>query len=101
LTKAGYTVLTAANGIEALDVYRSHQASVALVLLDLIMPEMGGKQCLEELLKINPGVRVLIASGFSPYGSAEDQNQAGARGFVGKPYGIRQLLNTVREILDS
>ena len=57
LRMAGYRVLTATNGREALEVYRSNQDRIALVILDLIMPEMGGKQCLEELLKIDPKVK--------------------------------------------
>ncbi len=101
LTRAGYTVLTATNGKEALEVYRNQKNRIALVLLDLIMPEMGGKQCLEELLEINPGAKVLIASGYSPNSLTKETTEVGARGFVSKPYDIRQLLETVREVLDS
>jgi len=72
-----------------------------LVILDLIMPEMGGTQCLEELLKIDPEVKVLIASGYSAGGETKRTNETEARGFVGKPYDIRQLLQTVREVLDE
>ena len=61
LERSGYTVLTAANGKEALDLYNREMGKISLVILDLIMPEMGGKQCLEELLKIDPKARVLIA----------------------------------------
>ena len=64
LTSVGYKVLTASTGREALDMYTKARDEISLVILDLIMPEMGGKQCLEELLKIDPGVKVLISSGF-------------------------------------
>ena len=101
LRMAGYTVLAATNGIEALEVYRAKQARIALVLLDLMMPEMGGKRCLEELLKLNPRVKVVIASGYSANGPTKDVLSAGAKGFVHKPYDLRQMLEVVREVLDA
>ena len=101
LRMAGYRVLTATNGIEALEVYRSNQDRIALVLLDLMMPEMGGKQCLEELLKINPRVKVVIASGYSANGPTKDALASGAKGFVNKPYDIRQVLAVVRGVIDE
>jgi two-component system cell cycle sensor histidine kinase/response regulator CckA len=101
LTEARYKVLTANNGREAVEVYRSNRDEVALVLLDLIMPDIGGKQCLEELLKINSKVKVVIASGYSVNGQARDVMDCGAKGFVSKPYGMRDLLEVVRRVLDS
>ena len=101
LSKAGYTVLTAGNGKEALDLYRSNKGNISLVILDLIMPEMDGKQCLEELLKINPGAKVLVASGYSADGPTKEALQGGAKGFVSKPFDMGQLLQTVRKVLDE
>ncbi|MEW6352373.1 MAG: response regulator, partial [Thermodesulfobacteriota bacterium] len=101
LTKAGYTVLTAGNGKDALEVYRKEQNRIALVVLDLIMPEMGGRQCLEEILRINPAGKVLIASGYSANGRTKETMEIGAAGFVAKPYDVRQLLEMVRNVLDS
>jgi len=101
LIHAGYTVLTAVNGQEALEIYERQRADISLVILDLIMPEMGGRECLEELLKINPDVKVLIASGFSVNGPTRDGIEGGARGFVGKPFDMKQLLQTVRKVLDE
>ena len=100
LTMAGYTVLTAANGKEGLEVYRSNKDRIALVLLDLIMPVMGGKQCLERLLEINPKVKVVITSGYSVEGHTKETLEAGAKGFVGKPYQMKDLLGTARKVLD-
>ena len=65
LSQAGYTVLTASNGQEALDVYRRDKSRISLVILDLNMPVMDGKRCLKELLKIDPELKILIASGFA------------------------------------
>ena len=59
LTKHGYTVLKAANGREALDLFKKERSQISLVILDLIMPEMGGTECLKELLKIDPQVTSL------------------------------------------
>ncbi|MBI5251114.1 MAG: PAS domain S-box protein [Desulfomonile tiedjei] len=101
LERSGYKVLAAANGTEALDLYPTKKREVSLVILDLIMPEMGGKQCLEELLKINPQVKVLIASGYSAASQAQDTIEVGAKGFVNKPYNIQLMLKAVRDALNS
>jgi CheY-like chemotaxis protein len=100
LAIAGYKVLTASNGREALAIYANAQGEVSLVVLDLIMPQMGGKQCLEQLLKINPKVKVLISTGHFSNGSAEETRGSGARGFVSKPYTRNQFLRAVRQTLD-
>ena len=101
LSKSGYKVITASNGKEALDVYERRGSEIALVILDLIMPEMGGKQCLEGLLSLDPAVKVVIASGFSADGQTKDTLAAGAKGFINKPYDIRQMLEVVRAVLDE
>ncbi len=101
LERSGYTVLTASGGKEALELYRREREKISLVILDVIMPEMGGKQCLEELLRIDPNARILIASGYSGEGPAKDALQGGAKRFVSKPFDMRQLLQTVRKVLDG
>lgn len=89
LTRSGYKVLTAGDGKEALEVYRRNKEQISLVVLDLIMPEMGGKQCLDGLLKIDPGVKVLVASGYSVNGPTDDALEAGAVDFIRKPFDAR------------
>jgi len=101
LERSGYTVLTAVNGEEALDLYNRERGKISLVILDLIMPEMGGSQCLEKLLRFDPKARILIASGYSADGPTKEVLQGGAKGFVSKPFDMRQLLQTVREVLDE
>ena len=101
LTRAGYTVLTATNGRDALDLYRNQKSDISLVLLDLIMPEMGGKECFQELVNINPQVRVILSSGFLSNGTTEEATVLGVKGLVEKPYNMRQLLGLVREVLDE
>ncbi len=97
----GYIVLTADSGEEALEVYVSHREEISLIILDLIMPGMGGNRCLEELLRIDPDVRVLVASGYSSNGLSQDAKGRGARGFVSKPYDAKEILIAIRSLLDK
>ncbi len=101
LSKAGYNVLTATNGREALDIFEKERTRIALVILDLIMPEIGGKECLEELRRIDPQLKVLIASGLSDAASVRESIRIGAKGFMYKPFKSRELLRQVRKVLDE
>jgi PAS domain S-box-containing protein len=101
LEKFGYTVLSVADGQEALDVYEKEQGNISLVILDIIMPRMDGKQCLDQLLLINPAVKVIISSGVGQDALIRDIVEIGAKGSVNKPYGMRHLLTIVRQVLDA
>jgi len=101
LTNAGYNVVTASEGTEALQVYQARRHEIALVLLDLVMPGIGGKQCLEGLLGIDSSVKVVIASGYSADGPTKEALAAGAKGFVDKPYDMSQMLEVLRGVLDA
>ncbi len=101
LERSGYCVLDAENGKGALEIYMKRRNDIALVILDLIMPEMDGKQCLEELLKVDPNVKILVATGFSPDYATKDRLQTTSKGWVAKPYNMKQLLQSVRDALDS
>ncbi|RQD64536.1 MAG: response regulator [Desulfonatronovibrio sp. MSAO_Bac4] len=101
LKSYGYSVITAARGEEAVELFMDSSESIHLVILDLNMPGMGGHQCLLELLKIDPEARVLISSGYSAAGQAKATLRAGAAGFIGKPYLMAELLAKVREVVDD
>ncbi|MBI4963631.1 MAG: PAS domain S-box protein [Desulfomonile tiedjei] len=101
LNLGGYTVLTATNGQDALEVFANNMDKISLVILDLIMPGMGGSQCLQELLKLKPELKVIIASGFSLDGPAKETVHMGAKALVNKPYRANQILRLVRQILDA
>jgi DNA-binding response OmpR family regulator len=73
---------------------------ISLVILYLSMPEMDGKKCLEEILRVNTKAKVIMASGYSEAGLGSGAT-AVAMGFIQKPYDIRQLLTAIRAILDS
>jgi two-component system cell cycle sensor histidine kinase/response regulator CckA len=101
LQRFGYTVFAAADGETALEIYRKKREHIALIILDLIMPGMGGQKCLEEILKIDAAQRVVIASGYSPNGSTRESLNRGAKGYIKKPYEMGPMLAMVREILDQ
>ena len=97
----GYTVITAADGETALQVYGEGRDRIELVILDLIMPGIGGTQCLQRLLEINPEAKVIIASGYSVDGEFERVSEIGAKAFINKPYHVQDLLKTIRGVLDE
>ncbi len=99
LSANGYHILTAASGEEALQLYHQERAKIAIILMDLIMPGMGGKNCLLELLKIDPDVKVLISSGFTLDEPGSDPVLIQAKGFIQKPYNLRNMLRRMREVI--
>jgi len=101
LESFGYKVVCAASGEQALDIFGRDGQGIGLVLLDLNMPGMGGRKCMQELLSRKPEAKVLIASGYTPNGLAGSSLSAGAAGFLGKPYQLGELAAKVRSILDD
>jgi CheY-like chemotaxis protein len=101
LSRFGYRVIRAENGEQALAIVAEQSGQVDLVILDLNMPGMGGHSCLEALAARYPDLPVLIASGYSPNGSVRDTLAAGAAGFIGKPYQLKEMLKVVRDIIDA
>jgi CheY-like chemotaxis protein len=97
----GYSVLTARNGLEALALYAEHHSDIQLVVLDLIMPEMGGRHCIPQLRSINPDLNILVVTGHISGGAISEALALGATGFLPKPYDMLDLLAKIREILDS
>jgi len=101
LGKMGYTVLQAANGKKALELYKAHRDAIDLVILDIIMPEMSGGQLFDRLIKIKPDAKVLLSSGYSIDGEARELLQRGCRGFIQKPFSLNQLSRKVNEMLQQ
>jgi PAS domain S-box-containing protein len=99
LTTFGYRVLLAETGLQALAIYRNNREAIDLVILDLIMPEMGGKQCLEEILVIDPKAKVLIATGYTNKTTSEDIVTAGAANIIMKPFSMNEILRAINEAL--
>ena len=101
LESLGYTVLAARNGEEALEIYLPRWDEIALVLTDMVMPKMGGGELYEALLRINPGVKVVLVSGYNIKASNSDLQALGFKGFVQKPFRRNGLARKIREVLDE
>ncbi|MBW1932756.1 MAG: PAS domain S-box protein [Deltaproteobacteria bacterium] len=102
LEHSGYTVITAESGEEAIEIVsKGHDSSPDLIILDLNMPGMGGYKCLNQLLKIDSRINVLVASGYSAQVDEKTLRETGARGFIAKPYQMKEMLKMVRRILDD
>jgi CheY-like chemotaxis protein len=101
LEAMGYHVLLASNGEEALELYGSHNMDIDLVLLDIVMPQMGGGETYEKMRQINPDVRVLLLSGYSIDGEATKILERGCSGFIQKPFTMKELSGKIREIVEK
>jgi len=101
LQKFGFNVLSAANGGEALEIFERKRDEVLLVILDLIMPDMGGGEVFDRLKEIAPGVNVLLSSGYSLDSKAKDILKRGCSGFIQKPFNMKQLMDKILEIIPS
>ncbi|OPY69351.1 MAG: Blue-light-activated protein [Syntrophorhabdaceae bacterium PtaU1.Bin034] len=99
LALLGYTVLTASSGVEAVEVFSRKKGEIDLVILDMIMPEMGGGETFDMLKKIDPLVRVILSSGYSITGEANRIVERGCRGFIQKPFTPVELSRKVREAM--
>lgn len=94
----GYNVLLAEDGIQGFNLYRENVASIDLVIIDMIMPHMGGLECLEAMRKINPEVKAILASGFSKESIADKINEEHIMGFLQKPFRLHELSELVAAI---
>ncbi len=97
----GYKILTAQSGKKAIEIYRTRSKDIHLVILDLVMPEMNGKETLEKLMKIDKNVRVVLSTGYSIDNEAKDMLELGFKGFLQKPFKVEELSRKIREVLDS
>jgi PAS domain S-box-containing protein len=95
LERAGYQVLQAANGKEALTIYSNVGSSIAAVIIDMTMPVLGGMPTMRELVKINPDVRIIAASGIHDNEAAAKSIGAQVKQFLGKPFNSDRLLRAV------
>lgn len=101
LANNGYRVLLAEDGAQAIDVYKNHDDAIGMVILDMIMPKMGGQQTFLQLLAQDPQVKALLSSGYSQTGKAQEILDSGVLGFIQKPYQAHTLLSKVRDVLDK
>ncbi|MDP3030165.1 MAG: response regulator [Deltaproteobacteria bacterium] len=81
--------------------YEKQKDGIDLIILDMIMPRMGGIETFERLQAVNPAVKVIVSSGYSSDGHYQAVLQKGAKGFIQKPYKIDELTGMVRQVLDE
>jgi CheY-like chemotaxis protein len=101
LNLLGYSVITAGSGIRAIEIYGKKAKLIDIVVLDMIMPGLSGKDTYERLKQINPDVKVLLASGYTEEGQAKEILDSGCNAFIQKPFKIEQLSTMIRKVLDS
>jgi len=101
LQKLGYAVVTAPDGKKALEIVDNADIPLDLIILDMIMPNMGGGQVFDVVKKIRPEIRVLLSSGYSIDGEAQSIMARGCNGFIQKPFSLKELSKKVREVLES
>jgi PAS domain S-box-containing protein len=101
LEKTGFTVLTAADGREAVAVFREHAETVRAVILDLTMPHMDGAATARALRQIRPDVRIVLSSGYTKEDATRQFTDRDLIGFLQKPYALKDLLGTIRTTLES
>ncbi len=99
LARMGYSVLVARSGREAIDIYSKKKNNIEMVILDMIMPDMSGGETYDKLREINPDIKVLLSSGYSLRGQAKDILARGCKGFIQKPFNMRELSHKLREVL--
>ena len=99
LAELGYDVLSAADGKQAVDLYRKLGADIGLVIIDMVMPEMDGRQCFRALRALDPAVQAILSTGGPGDGSLQDILGEGGIEFVQKPYAVLQLAEAVKRAL--
>lgn len=99
LTAIGHTVITAEDGQDGVEIFRARRDEIALVIMDLTMPRMGGEEAFVAIREIDPGVPILISSGYDAEEAGQRLQQLGLNGFIQKPYQLAALAAAVNAAL--
>lgn len=99
LSTLGYSVTTAHDGVEAVEYYRDHIADVDLVIIDMVMPRMGARECFRQLKSLDPGVRAILSTGYVKNDVVQEIMTEGMAEFIQKPYEIGQLAAVVERVI--
>ncbi|WP_005032439.1 ATP-binding protein [Holophaga foetida] len=99
LGSMGYRILQAVDGAEGIRVFEAHHQEIRLVLLDMVMPGLSGRETFQRLRSLDPEVRVIAASGFANDQSVNDMLAGGLMGFLHKPFGMKSLVEAIRQAL--
>ena len=101
LQMLGYSVLLAENGSDAVDIYEANPGAIDLVLMDMIMPKLGGSQAFVKIREIDPNAKILLSSGFVNEEDIQHLLKQGACGFLAKPHRLPVVVKAIREALDG
>ena len=101
LERSGYRVLEARTGKEAIDLARTFDGDIDLAILDIVLPDLNGKEVFRLIKEVRPDLKVLVCSGYDIYGPAEEIINAGAQGFIQKPYDLAAFSEKVKRVLDG
>ena len=101
LDKLGYETLTAMNGTEALEIYKTRGNDISLVILDMVMPKVSGGETFDRLKQINPTIKVILCSGYSIDGQATEILKRGCNAFIQKPFNLKTLSQHIRAVLNN
>ena len=100
LVLKGYAVLTAEDGLQGVEMYRSHQKEIAVILSDIGLPALGGHDVFRKIRAINPEAKVIFASGFFDPETKSEMFKAGLKDFIQKPYMQDEVLQKIRKAID-
>lgn len=101
LEDIGYSVMTALDGMEAVELYERHAGDIDLVIIDMIMPKMGGVEAFDIIRDKDPHLKAIFCSGYSMNSFAQEFLERGSAGFIQKPFKMLKLSQMVRDILDA
>ncbi|MBW1724369.1 MAG: response regulator, partial [Deltaproteobacteria bacterium] len=100
LGKLGYTVIEAKSGRDAIRIFKEQNHTIDMLILDMVMPNMGGGEVFDQIKRIDPKVKVLLSSGYSVNGQATEILKRGCEGFIQKPFNMEDLSKKIREVLN-
>ena len=101
LERLGYRVVTANSGQQAIETIQQMGSKIDLVLLDMVMPGLGGGDVFDHIREILPDIRVILSSGYAIDGQAREIMQRGCNGFIQKPLSVSELSQKIRQVMDS
>jgi CheY-like chemotaxis protein len=101
LESFGFSVMKAKDGVEALGIFGQHQSEIKLVISDLTMPRMDGWETLTALRKLQPGIPVILASGYDKAHVMAGDHPELPQAFLGKPYKLKELGDAIGQVLSN
>ena len=101
LNEMGYDVLLAGNGIEAVDIFKEKFAEIDLVVMDMIMPEMNGREAFYKMKEIDPNCKIIISSGFTKDDNLKKLKEDGLLGFIQKPFKEYEMSKLISKLISK